>query len=374
MLAELLCLTARNTQFGQIFLQLRVFAEIVSGRTAHIVRHEERQALAHSFAPRCGIIQIQTFGFVLRVTLFHQVGVSAAHRFVGVFLIGEDTGAAYAHSYGKRCKENCRGYREVLPLLRLGGYCQFAEEQDTDHHTNVIRHLRVTEESYRHEEHNQQRAYPILLSVRQVESYHHRYHPRDGYRLAAVLRRNDHKEVRRHRYRKRTGYTQPLIHAERTQQRKERQQVEEEHKERYLRSQDRYRVHRTHDGRRQCLAAAYLVVRHTGEHRSRPERIASLLRIRLALLYSSHRVDTVAGIDNLALQRWPEIDCRRYGKQQHYTCVGGYGFPIDLFHYFTLMNGTAPFPPMYSGNLPSHFSIASWRTSNSFRLAATVRL
>ena len=247
-MAELLSLTFGHTGFGQIFLQLRALPQVIARCTTHIVRYQERQTLAYAFAPRRGIIQVQTFGFVLRISCLFQIGVSTTHGLPSILLIGKDVSATYTHTYGKRCKEHQTGYHKVFPLLCLGGYRQFGKEQYAYHHTDVIRHLRVNEESYRYEEHDQQCAQPIPLSVRQVEPYHHRHHPCDGYRLAAMLRRYDYKEVRRHSYCKCTGYAQPLIDAERAQQRKERQQVEQEDEERHLRSQKRQSAQRTKDG------------------------------------------------------------------------------------------------------------------------------
>ena len=150
----------------------------------------------------------------------------AAHGLLGVFCIDKYICTAHTHTNQERDGKHHRSNTKVFPYFFFPRLGKFGKEENTYHHADIVRHLRVQEKANIGKEHHQQCPPAVLLAIGQQEPYHHKHHPSDGIAFPVVRSSDNHEEIRRKRNGECPRHAEPFIYFERAKQEKECQQVE----------------------------------------------------------------------------------------------------------------------------------------------------
>ena len=178
---------------------------MIAGSAAHIVGNEESHGFIDSIRPCCGIVEVETTGFIGFVRGFYQVRMSSSHGFLGIFLIGEYICGPHSHADGERGEENSRGDTEMFPSFISYGDSEFGKKEHPNKHGDIITHLRMQEETDVGEEHNDDCSPSILLAVCQDEPHQDQCHPGDRNGFATMRCGYNDEEITAHGDGKRAG-------------------------------------------------------------------------------------------------------------------------------------------------------------------------
>ena len=238
--------------------------------TSHIIRNQQGHCLIDAITPCRGIVEVKPFRLVFFIGHFLKVGMSASHGLFSILHVGKNIGTTNAHTHTERSKKHNGGYTKMFPSLLLPCFCQLCKKQHPNEHTDVVRHLRVNEEAHRNEKHSQKSTKSILSPVNKQETYQHKRHPCDSHSLTSMLSGYDDKEITRHCRSKSPGHAHPFINLKRAQKQKEGNQVEKEDEHSIARTILQHFIKRQQYLSRQISSPTYLIVWHTGKHRSVP--------------------------------------------------------------------------------------------------------